>query len=331
MNKISPELSFIVPVFNAEETLLESLRRIHSQEFPSPFEIVIVDDGSTDRSYEIAREWAASVEVKREKVSVNLFSIPHAGEAAAMNAGIQAAQAPIIAWVESDVELEPDWLRTLTPELEEEGIAGAGGWLLPAENGAAIAQIFGYEIAYKIRTNPPYPRHVTSANAIYKKSIFEELGLCREDLAESSFDSEYNQRILERGYRLKFNPNAIARHHFKSRFIDCLRRTVWYGYKRPFVKGQVLYPFDWWSGITALTCGFLLPAFIAVWYSPFIALICLAACVGAHILYSFILFQRFKKAVLLLAAPVFFIRNGALLLAYAYGWIIKLLQSQKGE
>ncbi len=319
MDRINPDISFIVPLYNAENTVRETLHSIAGQNTARTMEIWIVDDGSTDRSREVAQDWIEAMKNRNARLSASLIAIEHGGEAAAMNAGLARASAPVIAWVESDVQLDRDWLERLMPELEKDRVAGAGGLLLPAETDPAIARIFGYEIAYKIRSNRADALHITSANALYRREVFDLLGPCRTDLGESSFDSEFNHRLREAGWRLRCNPEARARHHFKTRLSECLIRTWWYGFRRPFVQSQVLYPFDRIIALSVLLSGFVWPSLILLWLNPLAFLVVVSGIAAVQILYSLFLYSHFTDSVLLASPPIFWLRNSVFLCAYCMG------------
>lgn len=314
-------VSFVVPVFNSEDTIIETLSSITRQNTIHRIEIIVVDDGSSDASLKKVQNWS-----DEQQTEINIIQQPHAGEAAAMNRGIEQARGDIVAWVESDVILDSEWLRHLINELEKENVAGAGGLLFPAPDDSAIAKMFGYEITHKILYNSDTPLHITSANALYWKSIFDELGPCREELGESSFDSEYNQRIRKAGYSLRFSPEAKAWHHYKSRLSDCLIRAWWYGLRRPFVESQALYRFDQVIGLLIVcSVGVPIGLLLSVFYSTFAVYLILVGCL-AHFLYSMYFYVHFRDSVLLYSAPVYWTRNIAFFTAYCCGWVIRLSQ-----
>jgi glycosyltransferase involved in cell wall biosynthesis len=319
------DVSFIVPVYNAEDSVLAALTGIVRQQTNLRFEVIVVNDGSTDRSLQRIEQWVQQEEYDTSRIAFTLLHQENRGEAAAMNTGMAQASAPLIAWVESDVCIAPDWLSRLIAALQEDTVAGAGGVLYPAEDEPFIAALFGYEITYKIQTNNSSPRHITSANALYKKKIFDEVGPCREALGESSFDSEINQRIRDAGYGLRCPHEATARHRFKTKLWPCLIRAGWYGFRRPFVSTQVLYDFDRVIGVLVLLSGLLYPALLGCWWWPWPALAVIGVVFLAHVAYSFFLFLAFRDTRLLLGAPVYLLRNAIFILAYGCGWIAKNL------
>ena len=316
----SPYVSFIVPAWQAETTLAETLDSLAAQETSTPFEIIVVDDGSSDATRDQAEQWRDA-----HTLPVTIISISHQGEAAAMNAGIQIARGERIAWVESDVRLDPRWLAILLEELNEEGVVGAGGWLLPAPEDGGLAQIFGCEIACKIYYQASNPIHLTSANVLYAKQVFDELGPCRTDLGVSSFDSEFNQRIVSRGYRLRCNLEAKAWHQFKPSLLDCLKRAWWYGAKRPEARRQVLYPFDRVTALSVLGAGLLFLALACVGSFPKTACALAVASLLSQVVYAGVIYWTISHPSLLAAPPIFGLRNVVFLAGYAWGWIKRIM------
>lgn len=318
-------VSFAVPVYNAEATVVKTLDSILAQDYGGPMELVIVDDGSTDGSARLVREWIARNDDGERLKRIEFIQIEHSGEAEAMNVATTAAIGERIAWVESDVILDKRWLTVLMDSLEEdEDVMGAGGLLLPAPDDGPAAKIFGYEVSCKIKTNKKYPRHITSANALYNRRVFDDLGPCRADLGESSFDAVHNQRILALGWRLRFNPEAVAWHHFKPGLIACLKRAWWYGAKRPQIDTQVLYPMDRWTGATVLAAAAAIAVPIIAPVSPPAAITILAVSLATHLGYSVILFAHFPDPVLIPSAPVFLVRNLVFFAGYLRGWAGRL-------
>lgn len=327
---IESGVSFIIPVFNAASSVTGTLNSIVNLHYPGQFQLIIVDDGSTDLSYEVIQTWISSTVYDAARIEVCLLRQDNQGEAAAVNTGLRAARHPIAAWVESDVTLDAEWLLRIFDAWQGESIAGVGGVLYPAPDDSATAKMFGYEITYKILHNSSSPNHITSANAVYRKEILDQMGLCRVDLGESSFDSEMNQRIRDAGYSLRCAKSAAAWHRFKTKLGASMRRAWWYGYRRPFVKTQVLYSFDKIIGFLAAASGLTYPALLLSPFWPSLAFLMLGLLLGAHAAYSFFLYFSFRDPVLLFAAPIFWIRNAVFILAYATGWVRKIIGSKAG-
>lgn len=103
---LSPAISIIIPVYNAEATLRRCIDSLLAQSF-GDFELIAVDDGSSDRSAGIVRDYAACD--KRMK----LLAPGHGGVSAARNCGIDAARGTWLTFVDSDDYVAPDYLESL--------------------------------------------------------------------------------------------------------------------------------------------------------------------------------------------------------------------------
>ena len=108
-----PVVSVVVPARNATATISALLAGLDRQAFDDPWELVVVDDHSTDGTADLAERWGARV-VRLETQS---------GPAAARNAGLAAARAPLVAFTDADCEPTPAWLAELVSALGEADLA----------------------------------------------------------------------------------------------------------------------------------------------------------------------------------------------------------------
>lgn len=104
-------ISVIIPIYNAEKFLKQCLDSVCEQTY-SRLEIVLVDDGSTDRSYDICRTYADA------DCRIKLIHTENGGEAAARKAGLKASLGTVITFVDSDDWIEPDTIEKLYTEME---------------------------------------------------------------------------------------------------------------------------------------------------------------------------------------------------------------------
>ena len=107
-------VSVIVPFFNSEGTLSRCIESLLKQSFTN-FEIVLIDDGSTDDSAEIAKRFAA------EDTRIKLLSQDNSGQAKARNAGIDAAEGRYICFVDSDDYVDYEYLSSALSALQKSG------------------------------------------------------------------------------------------------------------------------------------------------------------------------------------------------------------------
>ena len=180
------EISFITPVYNNASTLQKSLEAMLAQNTKRPFEIIVIDDGSTDDSAKIALSFSEKYN------NVKVISKENGGEASALNAGVKEASGKYICIAEGDDELEPDWIEKNMVEFEDPQVMGVGGHLVTPREDAWVARIAGYEVEHKLDKNEKYVSHITSANAIYRAEIFGEVGTYNEKLINSCLDADVN-------------------------------------------------------------------------------------------------------------------------------------------
>ncbi|MEZ6188463.1 MAG: glycosyltransferase [Planctomycetota bacterium] len=245
-----PEVSVLTPVYEAEGTLPAALAAILGQATARSMEVLVVDDGSPDRSGDLAREVAA------RDPRVQVLTKPNGGEASALNHGWRVAKGRYVAILEGDVEPAPDWLERCMEVLEAEPEAWAvGGYLETPPDDPWIARLAGYEIETKFQSKPREAKHLTSANVLYRAEAFELAGPFDERLVNASLDSVFNGRLVKAGKRLIYEPRARVKHHYKTTLLGYLRRQ--YAYARYRVHNEILdlYPADRFLALNVALCA----------------------------------------------------------------------------
>jgi glycosyltransferase involved in cell wall biosynthesis len=244
---VVPKLSVVICSLNGAAGVDRCIRSLARQTIHSSLELIVVDDGSTDATSDVGRAYAAIV----IRHSTNL------GLAAARNSGIDAATAPIVAFLDDDCEPEPEWAEQLLAGYEE-GTVGVGGPISPAATD-------GFTLSYLGRNNPLKPQEANLAKSrrlSYRLKLYlqrqwiqtEELPLrevysfaganmsfLRQALIDvGKFDERFHfggedqdlcirmARAFPAG-RLVFAPSACVLHHFKPSMRDTLRRSRAYG------------------------------------------------------------------------------------------------------
>ena len=115
-----PTLSVIIPIYNEEKTVQSLLDKVLHADVPVSMEILMIDDGSTDRSAELCREW---IEKNRNATShiLKLIQRENGGKGAAVKTGIRESTGDVVIIQDADLEYEPDdFARCITPILHGE-------------------------------------------------------------------------------------------------------------------------------------------------------------------------------------------------------------------
>jgi glycosyltransferase involved in cell wall biosynthesis len=216
-----PKVSVVVAVYNGSRTLkacLDSLSQIH---YPD-YEVVVVDDGSTDATAEIAAAYPAMRCIRH---ATNL------GLSVARNTGIGASTGEIVAFTDADCRADPDWLRYLVSGLVAERFAGIGGPnLLPPEDSCvAAAVLVSPGGPAHVMLDDRLAEHIPGCNMAFWKWALVEVGGFDPVFRKAGDDVDICWRLQHRGYRLGFSPAGCVWHYRRSAVGDYLRQQIGYG------------------------------------------------------------------------------------------------------
>src|SRR6266536_3691911 len=120
------KFSVVIATYNRADELIKTLKSLSAVQVPEPWEVVIVDNNSSDNTREVVLKAAEAF-----PVALRYFHESQQGRSAELNTGIQASQGEIIAITDDDVRLEPDWLTNGRDALERFGCECLVGKALP--------------------------------------------------------------------------------------------------------------------------------------------------------------------------------------------------------
>lgn len=218
--------SIVIPAYNAEKLLPECLRSLADQTIPSDqYEIIVVDDGSTDGTARVAASFPG----------VRVVSQKNQGPAAARNLGAKEARAEIILFTDSDCVPENDWMeRMLGPFEVDPKLAGDKGRYLTRQRGLAARFVQAeYQDKYRLLEKHREIDFIDTYSAGFRRETFLRYGgydtsfpvACAEDV-ELSF------RMSNGGERMVYVPDAIVYHHHPDRWSAYFRKKYKFAYWR---------------------------------------------------------------------------------------------------
>src|ERR1017187_4880481 len=105
-----PFVSIIVPVYNEEKVVADSVKSLLDLNY-SNYEIIIVNDGSTDKTREVAQQLVGYQKGRYSDIKISLIDKPNGGKSKALNAGIMYSKADFVLCMDGDSQLSPDSLR----------------------------------------------------------------------------------------------------------------------------------------------------------------------------------------------------------------------------
>lgn len=217
MSSSHPRVSVIIPNWNGAHHLPECLESLARQRFVD-FHTVVVDNGSSDDSFEVIRDSTLPVEVIRKEANL--------GFSAAVNAGIRATESELIVLLNNDTRVDPGWLEALVVAMDEhpEMSFGASRMLLYdpphridsagdrfslwAGGGANI----GAGDAPDKHDQPARVFGACAGAAIYRRRLFEDIGLFDEDFFLIFEDVDIDLRAQVAGHDCLYIPAAIVYH-----------------------------------------------------------------------------------------------------------------------
>lgn len=211
----------VVPCRNAEQHIVRCLDALAAQEpFDGEYDVVVVDDRSTDRSPELAA--AQGVRVLRS---------PGRGPYAARNLGIRATEGDVVAFTDADCEPAADWLRRIAEEFERGETQIVVGPRLPADE-RRLALVAAYERtkdAYVFAGRRTQLYYASAQNMAVRRSAFERFGLFGERRRGS--DTLLVRRAVAAGAAdaVRYSPRLVVRHLEIGGLVEYYKKCLVYG------------------------------------------------------------------------------------------------------
>jgi glycosyltransferase involved in cell wall biosynthesis len=205
----APDVSIVVIAYNERDHAPECVRAIFAQQTDVRFDVVFVDDGSTDGTADAVTAVAAG------DVRFRLVRLPHnRGRGAARAAGVEAARGRVIGFVDADITLPSDWLARCLAELP--GHAAVGGIAVPDGDTTVLARLSGATPREVAGSMP-----ITGNNVLFDAAVFARTGFDPRDRLGEDF--RLAARLLRDGYRLRRVPGLTVRHEESKTYARALR------------------------------------------------------------------------------------------------------------
>ncbi len=208
------KFSIVMPTFNRRDILINCLKHLEKQTFPiKEFEVVIVDDGSSDNTSSAIKKFK-----KTSKLKINYTFVNHVGPTVARNIGLRKAKGEYIALVNDDMLPDKHWLAEhIKIHEKEKGVAVLGfiDWDPNIEINYFMRFIapYGPQFDFRIKdwNNCGYKNFLTSNLTMDRKWL--EMENFNEDINFASCeDIDLGIRLEKRGIRVVYNPKAIVYH-----------------------------------------------------------------------------------------------------------------------
>jgi len=227
-----PRISVVICAYNAERTMDACLASLRTLRYPN-YEIIVVNDGSKDRTLEIAQRYP----------EVRIVSQENKGLSVARNVGFQNATGEIIAYTDSDCVVDPDWLTYLAYKFVHGGFIAVGGPNLPppeeSRTAACVAASPGGPTHVLI--DDEVAEHIPGCNMAFLKTALEATGGFDPIHSAAGDDVDLCWRLQNDGHPIGFSPAAMVWHFRRNTIKAYLKQQMGYGkaeaqlyFKHPF-------------------------------------------------------------------------------------------------
>lgn len=213
MTKAVPDVSVVIPLYQDEGSILSVLAALSRQRDAPMFEIIVVDDGSSDGGPAIAE--AAGAQVLRQA---------NAGPSAARNAGARIARAPVILYLDADCVPPDCWLRDMSAPMRNQGFDAVVGTICPANDGV-VPRLVQSEVADRYRSmarSGGAVDFIAAPSCGTTRALLDRVGGFDETLRQAE-DVELGYRISIGGGRIAFVQSVPVAHHHQTGWIEFLR------------------------------------------------------------------------------------------------------------
>jgi len=219
--KAFPMVSVIVPAYNEAKNIKRCLKSILKQNYPKEkLEVIVVDDGSEDKTYEIAKGF--------QKHGVKVFRKRHEGKARALNFGLKKARGELVAVVDADSILDRDAIRKCISYFDSKEVAAVTSHILPRGNSLLEKlqrlEFMVISVARKLQEAFNLIYATPGPLSVYRKDVLLKLGGFDErNLTE---DVEICWRIIRAGYRVRMAYDARVTTKYPKGLKSWLRQRA---------------------------------------------------------------------------------------------------------
>lgn len=214
-----PRISVVVCSYNGSTTIGECLRGLDELEYPN-YEVILVNDGSTDATAAIASEYNCLI-----------ISTENRGLSSARNTGLAAATGEIVAYIDDDAWPDPHWLHYLASSFSDTEHAAMGGPNIAPFTDAPAAHCVG-----NAPGNPTHvllsdqeAEHIPGCNMAFRKAALQAIGGFDPQFRIAGDDVDVCWRLRNMGWTLGFSPAAVVWHHPRSTVRAYWQQQVGYG------------------------------------------------------------------------------------------------------
>ena len=208
-----PFVSIIVPVFNEGKVLKSSVESLLDLDYPN-YEIIVVNDGSTDDTAAVGETMVGYQKGRTGLVKVSLINKPNGGKSKALNAGIQYSEAQFVLCMDGDSQLTPNTLRLAVRHFTDPYIGAVAGNVKVQNRKKMLTDLQALEYLEGLNMARSAQGYLQLVNIIpgpiglFRKTALRDAGFYSSDTFAE--DADVTLKILAKGWKIVYEPSAIA-------------------------------------------------------------------------------------------------------------------------
>jgi len=225
-----PLVSVVVCAYNAERTMDACLESLRTMSYPN-YEVVVVNDGSTDRTLDITLEQQKRYDADPDAPRFIVVDQPNKGLSIARNVGADAGTGTIIAYTDSDCVPDPDWLSFLVYRFVRSGFVAVGGPNFPPPEPSLIPAAVAVSPGgpTHVLLDDEVAEHIPGCNMAFTKEALREVNGFEPIFAAAGDDVDFCWRLQNRGHPVGFSAAATVWHYRRNTVKAYLKQQMGYG------------------------------------------------------------------------------------------------------
>jgi glycosyltransferase involved in cell wall biosynthesis len=223
-----PMCSIVVCSYNGASTVDSCLRSMQKLRYPAEYEVIFVDDGSTDGTQKILQKYPWVRNIKQRNMGLSY----------ARNVGMEAARGEIVVYTDSDCEADEDWLYYLALAFQRGGFVGMGGPNLIPDEGSWVADCVGLSPGgpTHVMIDDREAEHVPGCNMSFLKTALKSVNGFDPQFRKAGDDVDVIWRLQDLGYSIGFAPAAQVWHYRRNTVKAYLKQQRGYGEAEAMLK-----------------------------------------------------------------------------------------------
>jgi glycosyltransferase involved in cell wall biosynthesis len=227
------DLSVVIPAHDVADTLAEQLDALLAQQWSGEWEVIVVDNRSTDGTNALAQEYAA----RDERVRV-VVAPDRAGLCYSRETGVRAARSDDVAICDGDDVVEPGWVRAMGDALREHRVV-TGPLDVDRLNPPWLVETRGRLDSDAVRTWFGAFPVIAGGNLGIRRDVFDEVGSFDQRYIGAE-DHEFSLRLAQHGIPIHFAPDARIAYRYRSEASVLWRQGNTYGRSRPMLRRRTV-------------------------------------------------------------------------------------------